>query len=216
MSSLYFFLLRVKMGEIKEMFEKYLREGLPEEVAVARVVAHNFTQSPPPGVEWEILHYARLAVKIRNDLIDNVPERYKSAVRQLLAHTKDIDSELVDSRAFYCFHPSDWPEGKYNLSIYDAPHMVYIASSGCRANEPSCTDPDDFPEYEIVVPTGEMAVLISTRDDEETVYDPIVMSPGPFRVVGILTKKECYNLKVDRSEEGWKATQALVRMLGGY
>jgi len=47
-------------------------------------------------------------------------------------------------------------------------------------------------------------------------YDPIVMSPGPFRVVGILTKKECYNLKVDRSEEGWKATQALVRMLGGY
>jgi len=201
------------MGEIKEMFEKYLQEGCTEEVAAARVLAHRFTQSPPPGVELETTHYAKLSVIIRERLIMAVPERYRDVIRDLLTHTKTVDYQMICCGAFDVVPPSDEQSGeKYSLFINDHDHAVIVTTPGCRM-ELIIHEPGWCSEYEVTVKDDGLVVLLSTRDDEdkESTYEYPELAPLPFVPVGIITAKGCFNLAVDRSEGGLRAIQTLLK-----
>ena len=197
----------MRVGEIKQMFEKYLQEGCTEEVAAARALAHIFTQ-PPPGVELETIYYAKLSTIIRERLIMAVPERYRDIIRNLLAHTKKVDYQLCCCRAFDVVLSSDNEQEeekstqKYSLFINDHDHTV-IAATGSKI-ELISHEPDWCSEYEVTVKDDGLVVLLSTREDEdkESTYDYPEFAPIPFIPVGIITAKECFDLAVDRSEEG--------------
>jgi len=186
------------MGGIKEEFEKYLEREFPEEIAVLKTVAHHFAPETP-GVWREIESVIREIAWKRRNIIESVPEKYKDAVKELLACTRLIKymdnltlswgwfNIALDIKTYTYFVTSQHPSLPYII-----PYKVVTKSS----------DFEFYTDFEFTVEEGELAMLRTNANPSAN-----------FEVIGLFITDDGWLLEVRRSERGLKAISALEEIL---
>ena len=186
------------MKGIKEEFEEYLERGFPEEIAVLKTVAHHFAPEMP-GVWREIESVIREIAWKRRNIIESVPEKYKDAVKELLACTRLIKymdnltlswgwfNITLDIKTYTYFVTSQHPSLPYII-----PYKVVTKSS----------DFEFYTDFEFVVEEGELAMLRTNAN-----------SSANFEVIGLFITDDGWLLEVRRSERGLKAISTLEEIL---
>ena len=181
------------MRGIREEFEEYLERGFPEEIAVLKAVAHYFA-SGVPGVWREIESVIREIAWKREEIIYAVPEKFRGAVRELLACTRTIKEMCNEEVGWGWFSVTKVEEGKYCV-ISSNKTLPYIVGVDVE-------EINEF-EFEFSVNEGGMVMLFSQANQDAN-----------FEIVGILTKYNAWLLEVRLSERGKKALNKLEEMIG--
>jgi len=186
------------MGRIEEEFEEYLKRGFPEEIAVLKAVAHHFA-SETPGVWREIESVIREIAWKRRNIIESVPEKYRDAVKELLACTRLIKymdnltlswgwfNITLDIKIYTYFVTSQHPSLPYII-----PYKVVTKSS----------DFEFYTDFEFVVEEGELAMLRTNANPSAN-----------FEIIGLFITDDGWLLEVRRSERGLKAISILEEIL---
>jgi len=186
------------MKGIRAEFEEYLESGFPEEIAVLKAVAHHFAPTTP-GV-WREIESAicEIAWKRRN-IIESVPEKYKDAVKELLACTRLIKymdnltlswgwfNIALDIKTYTYFVTSQHPSLPYII-----PYKVVTKSS----------DFEFYTDFEFMVEEGELVMLRTNAN-----------SSANFEVIGLFITDDGWLLEVRRSERGLRAISTLEEIL---
>ena len=185
------------MGGIKEEFEKYLEREFPEEIAVLKAVAHHFA-SETPGVWREIESAIREIAWKRRNIIESVSEKYKDAVKELLACTRLI--KYMDNLTL------SW--GWFNITLDIKTYTYFVTSQ-----HPSLPyiipykvvtrgDFEFYTDFEFVVEEGELVMLRTNANPSAN-----------FEVIGLFITDDGWLLEVRRSERGLKAISTLEEIL---
>jgi len=185
------------MGGIKEEFEKYLEREFPEEIAVLKAVAHHFA-SETPGVWREIESVIREIAWKRRNIIESVPEKYRDAVKELLACTRLI--KYMDNLTL------SW--GWFNITLDIKTYTYFVTSQ-----HPSLPyiipykvvtrgDFEFYTDFEFVVEEGELVMLRTNAN-----------SSANFEIIGLFITDDGWLLEVRRSERGLKAISTLEEIL---
>jgi len=185
------------MKGIKEEFEEYLERGFPEEIAVLKAVGHHFA-SGVPGVWREIESCIREIAWKRRNIIESVPEKYKDAIKELLACTRLI--KYMDNLTL------SW--GWFNIALDIKTYTYFVTSQ-----HPSLPyiipykvvtrgDFEFYTDFEFVVEKGELVMLRTNANPSAN-----------FEIIGLFITDDGWLLEVRRSERGLKAISTLEEIL---
>jgi len=186
-----------RMKGIKEEFEEYLERGFPEEIAVLKAVAHHFAPETP-GVWREIESAIREIAWKRRNIIESVPEKYRDAVKELLACTRLI--KYMDNLTL------SW--GWFNIALDIKTYTYFVTSQ-----HPSLPyiipykvvtrgDFEFYTDFEFVVEEGELVMLRTNANPSAN-----------FEIIGLFITDDGWLLEVRRSERGLKAISTLEEIL---
>jgi len=185
------------MKRIKEEFEDYLKRGFPEEIAVLKAVAHHFAPTTP-GVWREIESVIREIAWKRRNIIESVPEKYKDAVKELLACTRLI--KYMNNLTL------SW--GWFNIALDIKTYTYFVTSQ--HSSLPYIIpykvvtrgDFEFYTDFEFVVEKGELVMLRTNAN-----------SSANFEIIGLFITDDGWLLEVRRSERGLKAISTLEEIL---
>jgi len=185
------------MKGIKEEFEEYLERGFPEEIAVLKAVAHHLAPETP-GVWREIESAIREIAWKRRNIIESVSEKYKDAVKELLACIRLI--KYMDNLTL------SW--GWFNIALDIKTYTYFVTSQ-----HPSLPyiipykvvtrgDFEFYTDFEFVVEEGELVMLRTNANPSAN-----------FEIIGLFITDDGWLLEVRRSERGLKAISTLEEIL---
>jgi len=189
-----------RMKGIKDEFEEYLNSGFPEEIAILKSVAHHFAPTTP-GVWRELRDAIEKIAKIRVEIIDSVPEKYRDAVKELLACTRTIKKMDVETYAvgwgWFSVELLETLTGRHrilssNLSIMD----IVPSSVVTKWNE-------EDGEAEFIVRDNDELVMLRSN----------ISSTADFEIIGLFWWADACLLEVKRSVRGQKAIAVLEEIL---
>ena len=185
------------MKGIKEEFEEYLERGFPEEIAVLKAVAHHLAPETP-GVWREIESAIREIAWKRRNIIESVSEKYKDAVKELLACIRLI--KYMDNLTL------SW--GWFNIALDIKTYTYFVTSQ-----HPSLPyiipykvvtrgDFEFYTDFEFVVEEGELVMLRTNANPSAN-----------FEIIGLFITDDGWLLEVRRSERGLRAISTLEEIL---
>ena len=185
------------MKGIRAEFEEYLESGFPEEIAVLKALAHHFAPTTP-GVWREIESAIREIAWKRRNIIESVSEKYRDAVKELLACTRLI--KYMDNLTL------SW--GWFNIALDIKTYTYFVTSQ-----HPSLPyiipykvvtrgDFEFYTNFEFVVEEGELVMLRTNAN-----------SSANFEVIGLFITDDGWLLEVRRCERGLKAISTLEEIL---